>query len=192
MATTYARRLAKLAEDEFNNYHGYHETTSRMSNRIRTYWSGIGKPFPGTGTAWSAVFVSYFVKMAGASAAEFLFSSRHSEFVHQAIKNSVATAGVFRGFAPASYAPKIGDIIQNNRDGNTFDFAYATANNGYFSHSAIVVEEGNDGNGRYVRTIGGNEDDSVGDRIVRLKSNGLIKPPSPGSSYFISVIQTLK
>jgi hypothetical protein len=192
MASIFATRLAALAETEFNTYNGIHETQPRMAARIKKYWTDIGLSFPGVGVAWSAVFVSFLVKSAGATAAEFDFSARHSEFVFAAIRNFTNGTGVFRGQEVKNYAPKIGDIIQNNRSGNTYDYAFAKAHPGYKSHSAIVVEEGMDGFGRYVRTVGGNESNTVDDKIVRLKSNGLINQPSADPTRFISIIQTLK
>jgi hypothetical protein len=192
MPTQFANKLAKLAEDEFDSFSGFHETTPKMSKRIRAYWVGLGLTFPGVGTAWSAVFVSFFVKSAGAASTEFLFSPRHAQFVHAAIQNENSGIGLFRGKRITQYGPKIGDIIQNNRNGNTFDYAHAAAHSSYESHSAIVVEEGVDGSGRYVRTIGGNESDTVGQRVVRLTNNGLIVQPKSDPSRFICVIQNLK
>jgi hypothetical protein len=192
MTTPFARKLAQLAEAEFDAFHGFDETSRQMSRRIKAYWTGLNMGFPGVSTAWSAVFVSFFVKSAGATAREFLFSARHSEFVHAAIQNAKSESGLFRGRRIESYAPKIGDIIQNNRDGNRFDFAHAARRNDYKSHSAIVVEEGTDGNGRYVRTIGGNESDTVGQKIVRVNRAGLILPPRADPTRFICVIETLK
>ena len=190
MPSKYAAKLAKLAEQEFTKYHSYDETTPPMPARIKEYWQGIGA-FPGVATPWSAVFISFHVKSAGATAAEFKFSAQHSQFVHAAIDNAAKSKGVFRGYPVTTYAPKIGDIIQNNRGGG-HSFAYAAANKNYASHSAIVVEEGMDGSGRYVRTIGGNEGNRVDDKIVRLRNNGLIKQPSTDPTYYIAVIQTLK
>lgn len=192
MALSYVKKLAQLVESEYDTYHGYDETTSKMSGRIKKYWVEIGYDFPGVSTAWSAVFVSYFVKMAGATKEEFNFNQAHSQFVYTAAKNTKNNTGVFRAHSPSDYAPKIGDIIQNNRDGNTYDFNFAKANKKYYSHSSIVVEEGNDGSGKYVRTVGGNESDTVGDKVVRVTSAGLIKQPSSTPKYYISVIQDLK
>jgi hypothetical protein len=192
MASSFAIKLAAWAETEFNKYNGIHETSSPLSGRIKQYWTELGFAFPGVATPWSAVFVSFNVKSAGATAVEFEFSARHSEFVFEAIKNFNAGVGKFHGRDVKDYAPKIGDIIQNNRNGNTFDYAHASAHKAYESHSAIVVEEGVDGFGRYVRTVGGNESDTVDDKIVRLRTNGLIKQPAASPKRFISVIQTLK
>ncbi|MEI8698162.1 DUF2272 domain-containing protein [Mesorhizobium sp. ISC15] len=192
MPTTYAAKIASLAEADFDQFHGFNETTTRMSNRIRKYWTEVGLHFPGVGTPWSAVFVSFFVKSSGATASEFHFAAAHARFVFVAIRNAQNNVGVFRGRRLNQYAPKIGDIIQNNRGGNTFDFDHAAAHNDYESHSAIVVEEGIDGNGRYVRTIGGNEADSVGDKIVRLSARGLIRQPSTDPHRYMCVIENLK
>jgi hypothetical protein len=192
MATTFAKKLAKLAETEYDDYGAFHETSPTMQKRIRGYWISIGLKFPGVSTAWSAVFVSSHVKRAGAVTAEFKFAAAHSQFVYRAAQNAANGTGVFRAHPVADYAPQVGDIIQNNRDGNTYDYNYVKSHDSYYSHSAIVVEEGADGSGRYVRTIGGNEGNRVGDRVVRLKSNGLIKQPASDPTYFICVIQNLK
>ncbi len=192
MASTYAKALARAAEKEFDLYGSFHETTSLMQRRIARYWSDIGLRFPGVGVAWSAVFVSAQVKGAGATAREFKFAAAHSQFVFAAAKNAANQSGVFRAFAVSDYAPKVGDIIQNNRNGNAFTFAYARTHQRYQSHSAVVVEEGADGSGRYVRTIGGNEGDRVGEKVLRLTARGIVKQPVSAPNYYIAIIQNLK
>ena len=126
--------------------------------------------FPGVETAWSAVFVSWCVKQAGASSAEFKFNPAHSQFVHVAIRNGINETGVFRGFRIIDHAPQVGDIIQNNRGGSTFDFDFARTHKSYASHSAIVVEIGTDAQGGFALTVGGNESDSVRETVVRLQT----------------------
>lgn len=192
MGSTYARALARAAEKEFDLYGSFHETTSLMQRRIARYWTDIGLRFPGVGIPWSAVFVSAQVKGAGATAREFRFAAAHSQFVFAAAKNAANEAGVFRAFAVDEYAPTVGDIIQNNRSGNAFTFAYARTHQRYPSHSAIVVEEGADGSGRYVRTIGGNEGDRVGEKVVRVTAQGLVRQPASAPKYYIAIIQNLK
>ena len=125
---------------------------------------------------------------AGATAAQFKFSAAHSQFVFQAIANATAGVGVFHGHVLTGYAPKLGDILQNNRSGNNFDFAFAAAHSSYESHSAIVIEVGADAKGKYLRTIGGNEADSVGMKEVRLNSAGLVVN---SSGLYIAAIETL-
>ena len=84
----------------------------------------------------------------------------------------------------------IGDIIHNNRDGNTHNFAFAASHDDYPSHSAIVVETGHDHSGRFAVTIGGNESDSIRRKRVALDDDGLIIQRA--NSPFICVIQNLK
>jgi hypothetical protein len=192
MASTYARALARAAEKEFDLYGSFHETTAVMQRRIAAYWTEIGLRFTSVSVPWSAVFVSSHVKRAGATAGEFKFAAAHSQFVRAAARNAANEAGVFRAYAVSDYAPQVGDIIQNNRAGNAFTFAYAKTHSSYPSHSAIVVEEGIDGAGRYVRTIGGNEGDKVGEKVVRLTAQGMVRQPTSAPRYYISVIQTLK
>ena len=190
MPTAYASRLAAVANDQFDRFRIFHETDLTLRNQIERYWVEIGLKFPGVGTAWSAVFISWCVQKAGSSAAEFKFSSRHSVFVKKAISQANNPAALFIGRRLTEYSPQIGDIIQNNRDGNSFDFDFAASNGDYKSHSAIVVETGVDGQGKYLLTIGGNENDTVGRRIVRLQANGRVKQPMP--DHFICIIANLK
>ncbi len=188
MQTSFQKKLATIAQGQYDRYRFLRENQEPLSTQIKAYWRGIGLPFPGVDEAWSAVFVSWCVKNAGATAAQFKFSSAHSRFVHAAIANAQSGNGVFHGRRPLEYAPKTGDILHNNRAGNRFDFDFAKANKQYKSHSAIVIEVGTDSRGRYLRTIGGNEGDSVGMKEVRLTARGLVKN---GDGLYIAVIETL-
>jgi hypothetical protein len=136
------------------------------------------------------VFVSWCVRQAGATSAEFAFAQGHSRFVHKAIDNAKKGVGVFHGIDAAVAKPEVGDIIQNTRGGNNFNFAHAAANKSYNSHSAIVVETGTDTLGRYALTVGGNESDSIRRVRVPLTAAGTIKPRT--HNPYISVIKTLK
>lgn len=190
MTTIYQAKLANIAQAQFDKYRHFHETQAPLRKQIKTYWQDLKLGFTNVGVPWSAVFVSWCVKEAGATEQEFLFAQRHSIFVHQAIENAGDPQAVFIGRSITSYAPKIGDIVQNNRNGNTFDFAFAAANDSYASHSAIVVAVGSDAKGSYALTIGGNEGDTVGRRRIALTASGKIKQLS--DNHFISIIETLK
>ena len=189
MASVYCTKLAKIAEEQHSKFHLIQETDEPLRSQIKRYWTGIA-PFPGVGTAWSAVFVSFCVKQAGATAAEFEFAQAHARFVHKAIDNAKKGIGVFRGVDVTTAKPEVGDIIHNNRGGNNFNFAFAAANKAYFSHSAIVVETGTDTLGRFALTIGGNESDSIRRVRVPLTAAGTIRQRTVNP--YISVIKTLK
>jgi len=188
MTTPFQRRLATVAQSQFDKYRFLRENQQPLAGQIAAYWTDIGLRFPGVATPWSAVFVSWCVLQAGATAAAFTFSARHSAFVHAAIANARSGTGAFMGRDVAAYAPKIGDILQNNRGGNSFDFDHAAKHKAYDSHSAIVMEVGADNRGLYLRTIGGNESDSVGMKEVRLTAAGRVRN---ADGLYIAVIETL-
>lgn len=190
MITEYAQNLINVVSAEHAAYAGHDEADAVLGDRIAAYWQDLGLAFPGVETAWSAVFISWCVRRAGADATEFSFSPRHAKFIHDAIANAKAGSGVFRGFPIHAVAPAPGDIIQWNRGGGAIDFAFAAQHDSYESHSAIVVATGRDASGAFALTIGGNEGDSIGRTRVPLDAAGVIirRARNP----FIAVIQNLK
>lgn len=190
MPTVFAKKLAGITEKQYDTYHFQDENDPELSKQIKNYWIDLGFSFPGVGVPWSAVFVSWCVKKAGATSKEFKFANAHSKFVYEAIKNAINNLGVFHAYDIDAYAPDVGDIIQNNRGGNEFDYNYAKTHRSYESHSAIVIEKGIDSQGGYVLTVGGNESDSIRKKLIRLTPSGLIKQRE--LNPYISIIQTLK
>jgi hypothetical protein len=190
MPSDFAKKLAAQAVAQYDAFHEFSENDPPLSAQIKKYWETLGFKFPGVKTAWSAVFVSFCVKSAGASAKEFTFAPAHAKFVKVAIQNALDGTGVFRAFQVDKYAPQVGDIIQNNRGGNKFSYDFARTHSAYESHSAIVVEVGVNHQGHYAMTIGGNESDSVRRKLVTLNSDGLVVQRKVNP--YICVIQDLK
>ncbi|HEX8319711.1 DUF2272 domain-containing protein [Longimicrobium sp.] len=191
LPTPFARKLAAVAGDQHSKFHMVNEADPQLCKQIRRYWTELNLGFTSCSSVpWSAVFVSWCVKQAGASATEFKFASAHSVFVHQAIQNALANKGVFHGVEITMHPPQVGDIIQNNRGGATHDYTFAKKHANYTSHSAIVVETGSDALGRYALTIGGNESDSIRRTVVRLTKDGFIKQRN--ANPFICVIKNLR
>lgn len=189
--SAFAMKLAGVAQEQHDKFHLMHEADPPLCKQIKKYASDLQLgPTDCVTEPWSALFVSWCVKTAGATAAEFKFSKAHSVFVHQAIQNADNGTGVFRGFDITAQAPAVGDIIQNNRKGNKFDFAFARAKEHYDSHSAIVVEVGHDSEGGFALTVGGNEGNSVRQTVVRLTPQGFIRQRT--NSPFICVVKNLK
>jgi hypothetical protein len=93
--TPFARRLSAVARGQYDTYHLQHEHDPPLSKQIQKYWSDLGLAFPGVETPWSAVFVCWCVKAAGATAEEFPFAAAHSVFVHWAIQNALKKTGLF-------------------------------------------------------------------------------------------------
>jgi hypothetical protein len=183
--------IVDVARRELLLYGGIYEGNEPLESHIDAYWRAAKadpSKFSATGDAWSAAFISFCVQESGVASGDFAFSTQHSRFVHAAIRNAEANKGTFRAHPITAYAPKLGDIIQNNRLGNRFDFAHAKADPDYPSHTAIVVDFEVRGGVRYAVTIGGNEENTVGRRRVPLQANGLVRQ-APGSRHYICVIE---
>ncbi len=191
MPSAFAMKLAGVAQEQHDKFHLMNEGDPPLCKQIKKYSTDLHLgPTDCVKEAWSAIFVSWCVMTAGATATEFKFSKAHSVFVHQAIQNATKGVGVFRGFEISAEAPGVGDIIQNNREGNKFDFAFAKANADYHSHSAVVVEVGHDAEGGFALTIGGNEGNSIRQTVVRLTPQGFVQQRK--KNPFICVIKNLK
>ena len=189
----YAGKLVQVANGEFDKFHQLDENEEPLRSRIDQYCRAIGVPPPHniSDFAWSATFVSFCVKTAGATAAEFEFSVAHAVFVRQAIANANDGTGVFRGRRIEEHAPRPGDIIQNNRGGGTIDYDEAARRSDYISHSAIVVDLITNAQGsKFAVTIGGNEGDSIRRKLVPLTDNGFVQQRD--SNPYICVIEDLK
>ena len=191
MATPFATKLAAIAEEQHQKFQFVNEADQALCSQIKKWTQDIGFGFTScTGVPWSAVFVSWCVQKAGATKAEFKFAMSHSVFVNQAIQNAIHGQGVFQGFDITAKTPAVGDIIQHNRGGNTFNFEFAKTHDSYISHSQIVIEIGQDSQGGFAFCVGGNESDSIRRSVVRLDTRGFIKQRT--GNAFICVIKDLK
>src|SRR5262245_27669084 len=189
--SAFAKRAASIAQDQHTQFQFMNEAEPLLCRQIQKWTEDIGFTFTScTKVAWSAVFISWCVKQAGAKAEEFRFAMSHSVFAQQAIKNGLRGQGVFQGFDISAAAPAVGDIIQNNRRENRFTFDFAKTHAQYESHSVIVIEVGHDTQGGFAFCVGGNESDSVRRTVVRLNPQGLVKQRD--ASPFICVIKNLK
>ena len=45
--SNFAKKLAAVAEDQFNQFHLIDENDPPLSTQIKKYWTTIGLPFPG-------------------------------------------------------------------------------------------------------------------------------------------------
>jgi spore germination cell wall hydrolase CwlJ-like protein len=136
--------------------------------------------------AWSAVTISYMLRRAGLSSAEFTFSQRHSTYIREAIKARADqdTRKGYWGFRigdpEAVLAP--GDIVGYGRThGMTFAQAQALFDrqDDYESHSDIVVAV----KAGAADVIGGNVSNSVTKKTLKLDGRG--KLADRGSLAFV-------
>lgn len=150
---------------------GQKEDEPGFSERVNRYWrESLGLNHTGNDDIpWSAAFISWIFKTAGAGSA-FTYSPRHSTYLFKAILASqdAHTKELFVGHRPKDYKAKLGDLIGRARQ-SWIDFDHQK-NGEYLSHSDIVVSVGNDS----LDVIGGNVENSVTRRTLALNPDGTI------------------
>jgi hypothetical protein len=125
--------------------------------------------------AWSAAFISYVMRIAGAGA-KFPYAPNHATYINYAAR---AAAGLIKdpllmAEDPDEYAPRLGDLVCFGRGrGRWLTYADLPTDYIFLAHCAIVVG----GGPGEVTVIGGNVDDAVtmthlhADATGRLSNN---------------------
>ena len=134
---------------------------------------GTGRVFPASqdgNYAWSAAFISYVMRIAGAGT-RFPYAESHSTYIN------LAAAGAnnwLRAYPPQDYAPAPGDLICEGRGRSAaLRFADLPTGSPFPSHCDIVVgiAPGT------LSVIGGNVDDAVTEKHVPVSPNGMLAGP---------------
>ncbi len=135
---------------------------------------GRGRVFPPEQDetyAWSAAFVSYVMRMAGAGAG-FPYAAAHDAYIHDAVQPD--RQWVIAAERPERYAPRPGDLICTGRGESAAlrfdDLAHTPL---FKAHCDIVVATG-DPSGLSV--VGGNVSDAVTLRHVPVTQDGHLSP----------------
>jgi hypothetical protein len=178
-------RLWGMRVDD-NGDAGYVQTDATMGERQPGLWQRIGEywwqgmnageadarwtgkhdgqgrafPVPVNGDyAWSAAFISYVMRIAGAGAA-FPYAPDHATYINYAahaakgeVRNPLLIAE-----NPATYAPRLGDLVCLGR-GPAHDLTFADLPTRHIfpAHCAIVIAGGPD----TISIVGGNVEDAV-------------------------------
>ncbi len=120
-------------------------------------------------TAWSASFISYLMRQAGAGD-KFKYSTLHSDYINQAKTNRKNNIKTFQAFKPNEIAISEGDLICYPRqEGVTYE-----TNGSYFAHCDLVTEIKDN----KATAIGGNVSDSVSKKTYQLDSNNKVITPT--------------
>lgn len=197
--TPFALELIRIAGDEYRSLAGLRKGDAALGAQVAKYCrslypSDIGswrKPFSSCIEHWSAAFVSWCIRQAGAKDGEFKFSAKHAEYVNWAILNAERNAGLFRGYRIDVHAPKPGDLVSFNRDGGKVTFEQARNDATFASHSAIVAGNGeHGGEWRAIVILGNNPDGTVGREELELDASGRLKQRA--ENPFICLIKNLK
>lgn len=104
--------------------------------------------------AWSAAFISYVMRIAGARD-RFPYSANHATYVNAA---AAGKSSILRAHPPAAYAPKRGDLVCLGRgSAAAMTFSDLPAPGPWPGHCAIVAETGPG----TIGVVGGNVGDAV-------------------------------
>jgi Uncharacterized protein conserved in bacteria (DUF2272) len=125
--------------------------------------------------AWSAAFVSYVMRIAGAGP-HFPYSASHSDYIDLAKQQALGqTSGwLVTAERPEIYAPRPGDLICIGR-GSAHDLRYDDLPAGHFpGHCDIVVDASVPGQ---ISVVGGNVDDAVTLKHVPVTPDGRLATP---------------
>ena len=139
---------------------------------------GDGRPFDFTHDghyAWSAAFISYVMRIAGAGAG-FPYSPNHATYINAA---AAGTAARLRAQDPARYAPILGDLICAGRGASRIiAFHNLPTRDSFPAHCGLVVSR----RPAEISIIGGNVDDAVTLTHVPIGPTGLLTNAS-GTLY---------
>ncbi|HLZ64762.1 MAG TPA: DUF2272 domain-containing protein [Aliidongia sp.] len=135
---------------------------------------GTGQVFPSSEDgefAWSAAFISYVMRIAGAGS-RFPYAASHSVYIDAARAAALGRGRdvALRAEPPDHYAPALGDLICFGR-GAAEDLRFQDLPAGHFaSHCAIVVGV----TPHELAIVGGNVDDEVALTHVPVTPDGLL------------------
>jgi hypothetical protein len=152
------------------------ESDPKMQGVLKDYWlTGTGSERTESSwwsaVPWSAAFISYVMKKAGAGG-DFKYSASHSEYTVAAKANRMVGANnLFKAYRITEKAPRVGDLVCKSRAGS--GATYDNIKVGMSTHCDIVtaVEPNR------LTTIGGNLSDSVSRTYVQTDANGYITSP---------------
>jgi hypothetical protein len=149
--------------------------------RSEGVWTGMhdetGAVFPADHDgyyAWSAAFVSYVMRIAGATS-RFPYSPAHYSYINVARQMSLGqtTGWALVAEPPDAYAPQVGDLICTGRGkAERMRFGNLPTRRGFTAHCDIVVATG-----EALTVIGGNVDDAVTMKHVPTTADGRLATP---------------
>ncbi len=163
--------LVATTQKEYDMYKSKDECDDEiLRRRIGDYWDNINKNLAYDGCtkkAWSAVFVSYMMRLAGAKD-RFVYNSGHAAYIYDSFNGG---RGLYNSAADISKSfPKLGHLACRGRTENYYSWKYSDflvwSQRKYAfisSHCDIIV----DIQGDKITTIGGNLGDQVSKRTLR-------------------------
>lgn len=151
-----------------NAGHPYDRWTGKHDARGRKFPASVDGRY-----AWSAAFISYVMRMAGAGP-DFPYAPDHAHYIDYAWRAAHGEEPDPELIAenPATYAPVPGDLICAGRDSAaTMTYADLPSHGFFPSHCAIVVRE----RPGMLAVVGGNVDDTVALTHVPVTPRGTLQ-----------------
>ncbi|RXA20224.1 DUF2272 domain-containing protein [Methanosarcina sp. MSH10X1] len=202
------QRIVEVAKREWENWKRgtRSETEQDMKVFLRKYWMnyhprGLSQTNAdgkiASRSPWSAAFISYVMREAGAGDA-FAYAALHTSYIAAAKKAALAQEPFkFRAYEISAVRPEIGDLVCRDRasriGASCAGTTFANVDKGGISHSDIVVEV----HQKYAVILGGNTaqtypnrgktGDTVGQRKLKLNEQGYVIPDQGKCRYFAIV-----
>lgn len=178
----FKNKVKEIAERELQFWAGHKESENGFWQRVVQYWEqGVDitsidtvEEVSSSGYPWSAVFISWIMKKAGAGT-QFKYHPRHSVYIRDAIqkrKNNDINAA-FKGYRLDEVSPKIGDLVCASRAADAGRVGYDTTTD-YASHCDVVVAV----RSQEIDVIGGNVSNSVTKIALKTDTQGKLTDTS--------------
>ncbi|HKM63911.1 MAG TPA: DUF2272 domain-containing protein [Acidisphaera sp.] len=181
-------RPPPLPQDKPERQEGYWQRVAEYwwtgldPNEKEAAWTGKhdewGAVFPADQDgyyAWSAAFVSYVMRIAGAGDG-FPYSKNHATYINIAkqMADGTTTGYVIRAQRPSAYAPQLGDLICTGR-GPSANLKYddLPTSASFPAHCDIVVKI----DPGQLSVLGGNVDDAVTMKHIPVTPQGMLATP---------------
>jgi hypothetical protein len=168
---------------------------TRAKELLDSYWLPLGRTDWNAGHAWSAAFISYVMREAGASP-EFKGRWKHRAYISDAKTNR--TNNDFDkpiwAYDAATEAVQEGDIICRAREDSAATFDNIDDGSARDTHCDIVVNVDRAAN--EITVIGGNTSDSssgksntVGKKTLDLNADGTIESTGDANNDFFAIVR---
>lgn len=178
------RKASRVALEEYKKWKegNIKEHSPATLDQLMAYWKATNNTYQAMRSQpWSAAFISYVMKSAGAGN-DFPYATSHSTYIVKAIQNRLANKGRFKGYKPDEKAVEVGDIVCAPRSGSSAGYNTTGA---YESHCDICIAV--DKRNNQAIMVGGNVSDSVSKSYIPLSSTGKIDKAKTNKDYFVII-----
>ena len=187
----YKRQVVFQANAEVDKWIPYTELDSETAEIMKQYWcDGVGfcsfttdqilDPTFQSNWAWSAAFISWVMKSAGAD--DFPTSERHAHYIRVTTDNRYNNEKAnFKAYSTIEEKPRKSDIVCKRRGSSTA--TYGNVDEYDTLHCDIVTKV----NSESIEVVGGNAQNKVARVELPLDDNGFLTT----NDYFVIIKNTL-